>query len=146
MIAQARMRARELDTRVLWCDGGGSQRGALLSPERDEVYQVGAGTWVKKIQVPYPYTQGRTVYGTLGWADMLPILLLCVVLPFVPVAGNPGQALLSVMMPEGSSLHARLAAARETLRGVVGQGGQRPRGERAPLLGAPDHFEDLEDP
>lgn len=61
MYELARARGNELGADVLWCDGGA---GGLSGVAGD--IQVGRGSWVKTIGVPYPSAQHRTIYGICG--------------------------------------------------------------------------------
>ncbi|KAF8530003.1 hypothetical protein JB92DRAFT_2859374 [Gautieria morchelliformis] len=61
MYELARARGDELGADVLWCDGGA---GGLSGVAGD--LQVGSGSWVKTIGIPYPAGERRTVYGICG--------------------------------------------------------------------------------
>jgi hypothetical protein len=72
MYELARARGEEIGTEVLWCDGG---EGGLSGVAGD--VQVGGGTWVKTIGVPYPAQERRTLYGICG--DWLALAAMWVV-------------------------------------------------------------------
>jgi hypothetical protein len=61
MYELARARGDELGADVLWCDGGAGGLSGVAGS-----VQVGPGSWVKTIGVPYPAGEGRTVYGIGG--------------------------------------------------------------------------------
>ena len=66
MWEQARARAEELGTTVLWCDGGNGGVSGLAGKGMQEMVQVGQGSWVRDIGVPYPYDERRTVFAAGG--------------------------------------------------------------------------------
>jgi len=66
MWEQARARAEELGTTVLWCDGGEGGVSGVAGRGTQEFVQVGQGSWVRRIGVPYPYDERRTVFGASG--------------------------------------------------------------------------------
>ncbi|KAH9937227.1 uncharacterized protein B0H18DRAFT_969668 [Fomitopsis serialis] len=66
MWEQARARAEELGTTVLWCDGGEGGVSGVAGRGMQDFVQVGQGSWVRKIGVPYPYDERRTVFGAGG--------------------------------------------------------------------------------
>ncbi|KAK0481628.1 hypothetical protein IW261DRAFT_1418664 [Armillaria novae-zelandiae] len=66
MWEQAKRRAAELDSTVLWCDGGDGGVSGVSGRGITEVTQVGEGSWVRSIGVEYPFNDKRTVYGVKG--------------------------------------------------------------------------------
>ncbi len=66
MWEQAKRRAAELDSTVLWCDGGEGGVSGVSGRGISEVTQVGEGSWVRSIGVEYPFNDKRTVYGVMG--------------------------------------------------------------------------------
>ncbi|KAK0500599.1 hypothetical protein EDD18DRAFT_1067947 [Armillaria luteobubalina] len=66
MWEQAKRRAAELDSTVLWCDGGDGGVSGVSGRGITEVTQVGEGSWVRNIGVEYPFNNKRTVYGVTG--------------------------------------------------------------------------------
>ena len=66
MWEQARARAEELGASVLWCDGGDGGVSGLAGKGMQEFVQVGQGSWVRELGVPYPYDERRTVYAAGG--------------------------------------------------------------------------------
>ncbi|PCH33901.1 hypothetical protein WOLCODRAFT_112763 [Wolfiporia cocos MD-104 SS10] len=72
MWEQARARAEELGSMVLWCDGGDGGVSGVAGAGMHDVVQVGRGSWVKRIGVAYPPDQDRTVYSWGGgWAALV---------------------------------------------------------------------------
>lgn len=132
MAAHAKLRARELGTRILWCDGGAGGQSALFGPEGDEVHKVGEGSWVKTFQVPFPFEEPRTLYAVLG--SLVPGLLLCLVLPLLPVTAT-GFAALPSLAPTRDWLTARWVSARDTIAlRFSGRREAERQDERTPLI------------
>lgn len=64
---QARSRAAELGSTVLWCDGGEGGVSGVAGPGMSEVVQVGQGSWVRKIGIERPFgRRERTLYAKGG--------------------------------------------------------------------------------
>ncbi|KDQ17762.1 hypothetical protein BOTBODRAFT_155856 [Botryobasidium botryosum FD-172 SS1] len=77
MFQLARARANELNAKIIWCDGGHGAVGGLAGDgERD--MQVGEGTWVKTIGIPWPFKHSRTMYAIIGDVGAIVILWLIV--------------------------------------------------------------------
>jgi hypothetical protein len=70
MWEQARARAEEIGSTVLWCDGGDGGVSGIAGGGIESVMQVGEGSWVRRIGVRYPADDRQTVYartkGVLG--------------------------------------------------------------------------------
>ncbi|KAG6866069.1 hypothetical protein C0991_009166 [Blastosporella zonata] len=62
MWQQARQRAEELGTMVLWCDGGQGGVSGIAGGGFQDFAQVGLGSWVKNVGISYPFDERRTVY------------------------------------------------------------------------------------
>jgi len=62
MWRQAAQRAEELNTMVLWCDGGRGGVSGIVGQGHNEVTQVGAGSWTRTIGVQYPFNKKRSLY------------------------------------------------------------------------------------
>ncbi|KAJ7926024.1 hypothetical protein B0H13DRAFT_1974298 [Mycena leptocephala] len=58
MFREVQQRANEIGSLALWCDGGRA------------IYQVGAGSWVKTVGLPYPDST-RTFYSRFGDASVV---------------------------------------------------------------------------
>lgn len=71
MWQQAKQRAEEMGSMVLWCDGGEGGVSGIGGGGYSEVFQVGHGSWVKTIASPYPFNQRRTTYVRFGNLSLL---------------------------------------------------------------------------
>ncbi|KAG6821378.1 hypothetical protein H0H93_014175 [Arthromyces matolae] len=76
MWQQARQRAEELGTIVLWCDGGDGGVSGIGGGGFQEFMQVGLGSWVKTIGIPYPFDERRTVFASFGDLSLVIFWLL----------------------------------------------------------------------
>ncbi|KAF8640528.1 hypothetical protein AX17_000190 [Amanita inopinata Kibby_2008] len=63
---QAKQRAEELGTMVLWCDGGNGGVSGVAGNGMNDIQQVGPGSWFRTVGVDYPHQESRTVYATIG--------------------------------------------------------------------------------
>ncbi|OSX67320.1 hypothetical protein POSPLADRAFT_1127692 [Postia placenta MAD-698-R-SB12] len=69
MWEQARARAEELGSVVLWCDGGAGGVSGVAGGGMREFVQVGQGSWVRQIGIAWPFDQRRTFFSRGGgWA------------------------------------------------------------------------------
>jgi hypothetical protein len=66
MWEQARLRAEEIGSMVLWCDGGEGGMSGIVGGGMNDVTQVGPGSWTRTIGIQWPFTQSRTVYAVVG--------------------------------------------------------------------------------
>lgn len=71
MWLQAKQRATELDSMVLWCDGGEGGVSGVGGGGFEEFQQVGPGSWVRNIGIQYPFNQKRTTYARLEDATVI---------------------------------------------------------------------------
>jgi hypothetical protein len=72
MWLQAKQRAIELDSMVLWCDGGSGGVSGIGGGGFEEFTQVGSGSWVRTIGVEYPFNDKQTVYARFGdWTVLM---------------------------------------------------------------------------
>lgn len=74
---QARQRAHETGSTILWCDGGEGGLSGIIGGGFEEPFQFGEGSWIKTVGLPYPFSERRTVFmwvGNLG--GLLAILML----------------------------------------------------------------------
>ncbi|ESK98096.1 apolipoprotein n-acyltransferase [Moniliophthora roreri MCA 2997] len=97
MWEQAKQRAYELGSTVLWCDGGDGGISGVAGEGVSESIQVGKGSWVRQIGIQYEFDEGRTLYGRAGnWLIWGLIGLPLVLGPFEAVIGLlPNSGLLS---------------------------------------------------
>ncbi|KDQ63351.1 hypothetical protein JAAARDRAFT_53575 [Jaapia argillacea MUCL 33604] len=71
MWEQAKARASETGTYVLWCDGGEGGVSGIAGNGYHEVMQVGDGSWVRGLGVGYPFNDKRTMFTSGGeWFAM----------------------------------------------------------------------------
>jgi hypothetical protein len=66
MWLQAKQRAEELGTIVLWCDGGKGGVSGVAGGGYSEIAQVGTGSWTKTVGIPYPFNDRRTFFARFG--------------------------------------------------------------------------------
>jgi hypothetical protein len=88
MWLQARQRAAELESIVLWCDGGEGGVSGVAGRGFNDVVQVGSGSFVRTIGIQYPFDDQKTFFARLGPS----FLILFWVLVFVPGQINPSAA------------------------------------------------------
>jgi hypothetical protein len=62
MWSQAKQRAEEMGSMVLWCDGGDGGVSGIAGGGFHDVTQVGSGSWVRTIGIQYPFNNHRTAY------------------------------------------------------------------------------------
>ncbi|KAJ3803452.1 hypothetical protein GGU11DRAFT_762177 [Lentinula aff. detonsa] len=90
MWEQAKQRAMELDSMVLWCDGGDGGVSGIAGQGMHEVMRVGEGSWIRTIGVEYPADDHRTFYATIkGSGGTIGFMWLLV------VGGYSGRLLLA---------------------------------------------------
>jgi hypothetical protein len=134
MWEQARARAEEIGSQVLWCDGGEGGVSGVAGGGLAEFMQVGTMSWVRTIGVQWPFGEQRTVYGWGGVGLAFSLVL-------VPLgAGWLLDAICSgSKLGEGAPYSmGRLVRYVYRLKNVVTRGRQEQRvseGESRPLLG-----------
>jgi hypothetical protein len=62
---QAKQRADELGSMVLWCDGGEGGVSGIAGQGVSEM-QVGEGSWIRSVGIQYPYQGRLSVYAHVG--------------------------------------------------------------------------------
>ena len=80
MWLQARQRAAELQSIVLWCDGGEGGVSGVAGRGFNDVVQVGSGSFVRTIGIQYPFDDQKTYFARFGDT----ILILFWIFVFVP--------------------------------------------------------------
>ena len=80
MWLQAQQRAAELQSIVLWCDGGEGGVSGVAGRGFSDVVQVGSGSFVRTIGIQYPFDDRKTYFARFGNA----ILILFWIFVFVP--------------------------------------------------------------
>ncbi|KAJ8522010.1 hypothetical protein ONZ45_g1404 [Pleurotus djamor] len=86
MWEQAKQRAAEIGSPILWCDGGDGGVSGIAGQGLSEVTQVGEGSWTREIALHYPLTTRRTLYGLIG---ELPVILFVWAIVCLGGIGNP---------------------------------------------------------
>ena len=99
MWLQAKQRAEELNSIVLWCDGGEGGVSGIAGGKFSDVSQVGSGSFIETIGVQYPFDTSQTLYARFGDATVLlllwlPILGFSGLLTFIPMILDPSKSLL----------------------------------------------------
>ncbi|KAG0704386.1 hypothetical protein DFH29DRAFT_827948 [Suillus ampliporus] len=74
MWEQAKSRANEIGSMVLWCDGGATGVSGIGGGGISEIMQVGAGSWSRTISLQFPFDQRRTAYAVIGEIGVLVFL------------------------------------------------------------------------
>lgn len=67
---QARQRAHETGSTILWCDGGEGGLSGVIGDGFDEPFQFGEGSWIRTIGLTYPFSERKTVFTTM-WVGNL---------------------------------------------------------------------------
>jgi hypothetical protein len=121
------MRAEEIGSMVLWCDGGEGGVSGISGGGMNEVTQVGSGSWTRTIGIQWPFKQTRTAYAVLG--DLAALVLSWAIVG----AGWIGQVRVeNVAGIQTRRLVEILHRVREMIRGWRESRGVRP--ENQPLL------------
>ena len=63
---QARQRAHEVGSTILWCDGGEGGLSGVIGDGFEEPLQFGEGSWTKTIGLTYPFSERKTVFTWVG--------------------------------------------------------------------------------
>lgn len=68
MWEQAKARAEEIGSTILWCDGGegGVSGVAGVGAGAGEIIRVGQGSWQTTVAIPWPVVEERTMYAAGG--------------------------------------------------------------------------------
>jgi len=74
MWEQARARAEEIGSTVLWCDGGEGGVSGVAGGGITDFMQFGEGSWLRTVGVQWPFNETRSVYGR--WGDWYTLLVL----------------------------------------------------------------------
>lgn len=95
MWKQAKQRAEELGSMIVWCDGGDAGVSGVAGQGMNDIEQVGRGSWIRSIGVDYPHKESRTWYALIGAYGLL--LLWCITL--VPLVAHKAH-----IFPSGFAL------------------------------------------
>lgn len=63
---QARQRAHETGSTILWCDGGEGGLSGIIGGGFEEPFQFGEGSWVKTIGLTHPLPEHKTPFNWVG--------------------------------------------------------------------------------
>lgn len=131
MWEQAKSRANEIGSMVLWCDGGATGVSGIGGGGISEIMQVGAGSWTRTVGLQFPFDQRRTVYATIG--EMGVFIFLVAIMGGSSVASHlpalPGRYALLGIVPVLRRLIPGRRADQQSLIDFSGPG------ERQSLLG-----------
>ena len=81
MWLQAKQRAAELESIVLWCDGGEGGVSGVAGRGFNDVVQVGSGSFVRTIGIQYPFNDQKTIFARLGDSFLILFWIFVFVLP-----------------------------------------------------------------
>ena len=98
---QARQRAHETGSTILWCDGGEGGLSGVIGDGFDEPLQFGAGSWTKTIGISYPFSESKAVFTTM-WGGNLG--------GFIMVWMLTGIGLVTKVMPKAIAARAPFSA------------------------------------
>lgn len=62
MWEQAKARAKETGSVVVWCDGGAGGVSGVASRGHEEIFQVGQGTWTRTVGLQWPFDEHHTIF------------------------------------------------------------------------------------
>jgi len=88
MWEQAKLRANEIGSVILWCDGGDGGISGVAGSGYNEVFQVGEGSWIKTIGVEYPFNTKPTFHARFGDRAFLLVSWFCVLGGFGQMASR----------------------------------------------------------
>lgn len=134
---QAKQRSFETGSTVVWCDGGEGGVSGVITRGHGEPIQVGEGSWISTIGVPYPFNENRTVFTVIGnFGSMLAIVFLFGGVGAVDALATHGRAnnwKLSGVKGVWTQTRGYLANIKERRR-IAADGARPEGGEQRPLL------------
>jgi len=74
---QAKLRAEEMGSMVLWCDGGDGGVSGIAGGGFHDITQVGSGSWFRTIGIQYPFDNHRTAYAYFNNLTLVLFWALC---------------------------------------------------------------------
>ena len=110
---QARQRAHETGSTILWCDGGEGGLSGIIGGGFEEPLQFGEGSWTKTIGLTYPFSERKTVF---TWVGNIGGFILIWVLTG---SGGAVQAAAMVLHIHGSPFTWNILKARQAIRGLT---------------------------
>lgn len=123
MWEQARARAEEAGSMVLFCDGGVQGASGVAGQGVREPLQFGSGSWTRSVGVQWPFDQRRTFYMWGGETLHAAIVWLL-------LGAGWGTQVFALRLTRGA-MTARLG---EVFGGIRARLLRRGQGERQPLL------------
>ena len=137
---QARQRAHETGSTILWCDGGEGGLSGIIGDGFEEPLQFGEGSWTKTIGLTYPFSERKTLF-TSTWVGNFGAFLI------VWMVGGGGLVIQTMAMavPNHISLPAwGIVRANRVVHKLAGllpqrQPGDTERGEERGLIGDGGH-------
>ncbi|KAL1951449.1 hypothetical protein VTO73DRAFT_598 [Trametes versicolor] len=132
MWEQAKARAEETGSMVLWCDGGAGGVSGLAGRGMHAFRQTGPGSWAQTVSVPWPFDQRRTMFAAGGTSAAL-----AAVWAIAGMAWMAGAAAAQVGDREqgaGRAVASLTGAAQRALVSIRNLGAREARGEERPLL------------
>jgi len=112
---QARQRARETGSTILWCDGGEGGLSGVIGDGFEEPFQFGEGSWTKTIGLTYPFSERKTMF-TSTWVGNLGGF---VVVWMLTGGGLVVQAVAVVYRTRTSLLAWNIVKLKQTARGLL---------------------------
>lgn len=91
MWKQAKARAEEMGSMILWCDGGEGGVSGVAGGGMTDFMQFGGGSWLRTIGVQWPFDETRTVYAR--WGDWYTLIVL-----LMPLGGGWAEELVQNML------------------------------------------------
>ncbi|KAH9960779.1 hypothetical protein BGW80DRAFT_1464097 [Lactifluus volemus] len=132
MWEQARARAEEAGSMVLFCDGGAEGASGVAGHGIREPVQFGSGSWTRTVGVAWPFNQNRTLH--MWGGDALPFGFVWLLLG----AGWATQALiLRRTLGESGGVTGSFLRLRELvdkIKGIIRRPAPSVEGEQRPLL------------
>jgi len=130
---QARQRAHETGSTILWCDGGEGGLSGVIGGGFEEPFQSGEGSWTKTIGLPYPFSERKTVFMWVGNLGGFIIALM------LAGAGWAVQATAVVLPTRASLLAWNMVKVKRVVHGFTGllhrtQPNDAERGEERRLI------------
>ncbi|KAH9846863.1 hypothetical protein C2E23DRAFT_890544 [Lenzites betulinus] len=132
MWEQAKARAEEAGSMVLWCDGGAGGVSGIAGRGMHAFRQVGPGSWAQTVSVPWPFDQRRTVFSASG--TLISLVGVWAIAGAGWMAGTVAGRVDDREGGPGRSLAALTGTAHCAIEFVRNLGHRERRGEERPLL------------
>ncbi|KAI0756763.1 hypothetical protein C8Q80DRAFT_1092768 [Daedaleopsis nitida] len=132
MWEQAKARAEETGSMVLWCDGGEGGVSGIAGRGMHAFRQVGAGSWTQTVSVPWPFDERRTVFSVAGTPSALAVVWGITGMAWM--AGGAVSLLEDREHGAGGSIIRMTGVAGVAVRVIQSIVRRKPSGEEQPLL------------